>query len=319
MQSTKILVGVCTYQRPQMLKNCLQHIAAMEMDANQEVVCFVVNNDSGPIASEIIETFSANSTGITFKFADCKERGIPQARNVILEYADNSNFDFCAFLDDDEYPTKDWLKELVKYQVASNDDAIQGEVLNVYEAKPWIVEPLLHDVKFGKEEGHVPHVVSTCNVLMTRALYASDAKSLRFDPTLALTGGSDKELFNRARETFGIKVSFTPKACVYETIPASRTSLRWFFQRFARIESNAFIFKANKGSHLKATLSMLPRAIRNFLNTLFYTITIALTFYVPNMRRRKTIKLVRYSARFWGYLSSATGNHINPYQTTTGS
>ena len=76
MQSTKILVGVCTYQRPQMLKNCLQYIAAMEMDADQEVVCFVVNNDSEPIPSEIVETFSASSSGVTFKFADCKERGI---------------------------------------------------------------------------------------------------------------------------------------------------------------------------------------------------------------------------------------------------
>ncbi|MGJ8671449.1 glycosyltransferase family 2 protein [Rubritalea sp.] len=318
MSSTKILVGVCTYQRPQMLKSCLDFIALLELEPEQEAVCIVVNNDTSPLPKDLIEFYQNSKSSIDYQFADCTERGIPQARNVILELADNEGFDYCAFLDDDEYPTTDWLTKLVAYQVASGSDAVQGEVINVFEDKPWLLEPLLHDVKFGKEEGHVPHVVSTCNVLMTRDLFSTSGKHMRFDPNLALTGGSDKDLFNRAREAHGTVIKFTPDACVYETIPASRTTLKWFFQRFARIESNKFIFKAKKSNHLTVVLLGLPKALKYLLDVIFYTITIALTFYIPEIRRRKTIKLTRNAARLWGFLSSATGNHINPYKNTTG-
>lgn len=319
MQPTKILVGVCTYKRPQMLRNCLKHIASMEVNPHHKIVCFVVNNDSGALPKDLINSFLESESEVTFHFDDCSDRGIPQARNVILDYADEFQFDFCAFLDDDEYPQENWISELVKYQESNGCDAVQGEVINIYESKPWLFAPLLNDVKFGNKEDYVPRVVSTCNVLMARDLYRSEGKALRFDLNLALTGGSDKELFLRALDTFGTRVSFTPKARVYESIPASRTTIKWFFRRYARVESNTFIQKSKKGNHLTALISMTPRAILNVFNILFYTISMALTFYVANMRRKNFNKLLRYSARLWGFLSSALGNHINPYTTTTGS
>ena len=319
MSHHKILIGLCTYRRPQMLRECLRSLAKLKLPNNSETCCYIINNDTTPLSGAIIKEFSEIETPISFLFSECLERGIPQARNIILEKADAESYDYCLFLDDDEFAEEDWLVQILNCQKETSSHAIQGQVKNHYENRPWLLAPLLKETKFDVQGGHLHKFVSTCNVLLTRQLYASDGFQLRFDQKLALTGGSDKELFLRAQELHNIKITFCANAVVNETIPASRTTIQWHFIRLARIESNRFILKQQRNGKLHTILYMLPTALLNLIKSLVYSITTILFLIVPKQSARQFLKLLKSSAKLWGYLSSITGFHINAYKTTTGS
>ena len=190
MTSHKILIGLCTFKRPKMLQKCLEAITQLENADSHQIDCCVVNNDIESVCPMLIERFTQGPSPIHFHFCNCVERGIPQARNMILEHASEKNYDFCLFLDDDEYPDPEWINKLLAKQSVLDADVVQGNVHNVYEETPWITGSQLKIAKFKDCGEHITRFISTCNVLISRRFYDPKQLALRFDPAYALTGGS---------------------------------------------------------------------------------------------------------------------------------
>ena len=301
-----------------MLQKCLEAITRLENQHGHQIDCCVVNNDITPICPEVIEKFTQKTSPIQFHFSNCKERGIPQARNMILEHASEKKYDFCLFLDDDEYPDPMWINELLSKQAELNADVVQGNVHNNFEATPWITASLLNEVKFKDCGEHICRFISTCNVLIARRFYDSEQLALRFDNAYALTGGSDKELFNRAIELHQISTAFETKAIVYEFIPKERTTVRWFFNRYARIEFNTQMRKINSHGAFIARVRQIPSIIGLFSRSLLSILNIPFALYPPLRRRRCFISLMKKLAKLWGVTSSFLGLEMHVYRKTTG-
>jgi succinoglycan biosynthesis protein ExoM len=318
MKSEKILIGLCTFKRPKMLQKCLEAITQLENQDGHQIDCCVVNNDTSPICPEVIEKFTQEASSIKFDFLDCIERGIPQARNMILEYASEKKYDFCLFIDDDEYPDSMWINELLSKQAELDADVVQGNVHNEFEAAPWITAPLLKVAKFSHCGEHICRFISTCNVLIARRFYDTEELALRFDHSFALTGGSDKELFNRAIELHQISTAFEKKAIVYEFVPKERTTLNWFFYRYARVEYNSQMKRISSDGHILARLKQIPTLFKMCFRCFFSILNLPFSLTSKVRFRKRTIKLTRRLGRTWGQLSSFMGLKMNPYKNTTG-
>lgn len=318
MKPIKILIGVCTYKRPMMLQSCLTSFNNLELPDHYETTCLVINNDSEPLPSSIIEKFDAQTKILNFKFQQCLERGIPFARNAILETADKENYDFCLFLDDDEKPAPSWVKDLISAQEKYQSAAIQGNVINEYERTPWLTSPLLHDQKFTHEEGAPVRVVSTCNVLLQRRLFGSEAHKIRFNEEFALTGGSDKELFLRAQEVYNETCAFANAPLVYETIPKERTTASWFFQRFSRVENNSVIIKIGKIGYSKTILRLTPKTLSRAITSILLLALLPVTLIIPPVFRCVLLRLLKNAARTKGTVTALLGKKQNAYKVVTG-
>ncbi len=318
MQPIKILIGLCTYQRPLMLQSCLESFLGLELPEHFETTCLVINNDSEPLPNTLTQAFEKENGKLQFSFQQCLERGIPFARNAILETADKKNYDFCLFLDDDEKPAPTWVQDLILAQEKHQSAAIQGNVINEYECTPWLTSPLLHYKKFTHEEGGSVRVVSTCNVLLHRRLFGKEFHKIRFNEEFALTGGSDKELFLRAQEVHNEICTFANAPLVYETIPKERTTASWFFQRFSRVENNSVIIKMGKIGYLKTLLRLTPKLLSRILSSLILMLLLPITLIIPALFRCTFLRLLKNTARSKGTITALLGKKQNAYETVTG-
>jgi glycosyltransferase involved in cell wall biosynthesis len=237
---------------------------------------------------------------------------------MILEHASEKNYDFCLFLDDDEYPDPEWINKLLAKQSVLDADVVQGNVHNVYEETPWITGSQLKIAKFKDCGEHITRFISTCNVLISRRFYDPKQLALRFDPAYALTGGSDKELFNRAIELHDIRTAFETDAVVYEFVPKERTTLRWFFYRYARVEYNSQMKRISSDGHILARLKLIPSIFKMCFRSFFSILNLPFALISMQRFRKRTINLTRRLGKTWGQISSLLGLKMNPYKNTTG-
>src|SRR4051812_35988309 len=109
-RQSKICVCICTCGRPQMLERLLNHLEGQQTGDVFEISVVVADNDREQSAKITVESFAAKSQ-IPITYCCEPRRNIALARNKALEYARG---DFVAFIDDDEFPSADWLLLLFK-------------------------------------------------------------------------------------------------------------------------------------------------------------------------------------------------------------
>ncbi|NJL19644.1 MAG: glycosyltransferase [Leptolyngbyaceae cyanobacterium SM1_3_5] len=234
-----IAVCVITCLRPDGLHRLLEGLAAQQFtkNARPNIQIVVVDNDAEGSAQSVCEKFTAKHD-LRLDYDIEKQRGIPFARNHAVDMA-KDNVDFIAIIDDDEVPTKNWLDELMVAQKEFEADILTGPV------DPHFMEPTadwLHNF-FGS--GNLPNgqnllhnygYAYTSNLLAKAELF----QHLRFDERFAVTGAEDTHLFMQVFDK-GYKAVWANNALVTEWLPASRTNLRWLWQR-AYSRGNRFAF-----------------------------------------------------------------------------
>lgn len=111
MKNKTILISVvvCTYNRPQLLKKCLQSLIKQSIDKNlYEVI--VVNNNSTKDTLEVVSDFAKNHPII--KIVTEKKLGHSYARNLGWKHAKGK---YVAFIDDDAHADNDWMAEIISF------------------------------------------------------------------------------------------------------------------------------------------------------------------------------------------------------------
>ena len=235
----KVDVAIATYRRPKGLARLLHGLGRLRFpEAAPELRVVVVDNDAEGSARAVCEDAQG---WLDLPLVHCleKRRGIPQARNAAVAAA-LERADFLAFIDDDEVPSPLWLAELLRVQAATGADAVAGPCEPVFE------EPVPRWVERGGFFLRARHATGarigsafTHNVLVrTRTL--ARLGSL-FDERMALSGGSDVELFRRFAAG-GHAIVWADEARVFEWVPRSRANARWILERAFRVgASSAFI------------------------------------------------------------------------------
>src|SRR6201991_2748514 len=226
-----VVVAVPTFRRPQSLRRLLDALARLDTRANVTVV--VADNDAARHEGfDVCAALTGYRWPLDFFLAP--ERGIAQVRNALVARALAHAPDFVAMLDDDEWPEAHWLDAFLKVQAETGADALHGDILRDFETAPsrWAarldgIAPLL-----GRT-GHVAMIEGSGNILVSRACFEGLAKPC-FDPAFALSGGEDRDFFERLRRQ-GRRFAWAKEAVVHAFVPASRANLGWALKRAYRV------------------------------------------------------------------------------------
>src|SRR5207245_11391150 len=105
-----ISVCICTYKRPGFLKRLLRELDRQETESDFTYSIVVADNDRLQSASPVVSECAMTSS-IPIKYCVEPEQNIALARNKAVE---NASGDYIAFIDDDEFPAKDWLLTLFR-------------------------------------------------------------------------------------------------------------------------------------------------------------------------------------------------------------
>lgn len=227
-----VAICIATYMRPSYLQHLLQSIFALDLhrDGDTPPHIIVVDNDASASAKEVVLKFVADTRWpVTYQVE--KGKGISYARNRLVQLA--SDFDFLAFVDDDEQVASNWLCQLLSVQQSYNADVVAGPVVPRYEgpAGQWICDGRFFD-RTRHLTGTPVKYVATNNVLIRR----STLKQVNgpFDHRFALTGGEDTFLFLQLHAA-GARMVWCDEALVTESIGSSRLCLSWIVRRSYRV------------------------------------------------------------------------------------
>jgi len=220
-----IAVCVCTYKRPQLLKRLLDELCHQETEGQFVFSVVVADNDVSRSAEQVASDFAGTSR-IAVRYCVEPRAGISLARNKAIE---NAAGDFVAFIDDDEFPSKRWLYNLLKTCTEYGVDGVLGPVKERFDEPPpkWIVKGNF----FQRPSYPTGTVVAwmnarTGNVLLRADLFASIAEPFR----PKFRSGEDQDFFRRMIDRGRVFI-WCNEALVYEVVPPARWKRTYLLRR----------------------------------------------------------------------------------------
>ena len=224
-------VVICTYNRLRLLERA---VASCLRDATARGTAFelvIADNSPDCHAKTLAESLAASGEPVRWVHA-CPPN-ISVARNAGLHAAAAP---LVAFMDDDLELERGWLDHLIDTLEQSGADVALGPVRPRFAGScpAWDPEgarftrvlpvPSGTLVTAGGAGKGGAFVVSTASSLWRRATCFTDAQP--FDPVFGVSGGEDLDLFLRLQSR-GCRFVWCAEAGVWETIPASRTTVRF--------------------------------------------------------------------------------------------
>jgi glycosyltransferase involved in cell wall biosynthesis len=221
-----VCVCICTFKRPELLRRALASIACQVTGGFLTCSVVVVDNDATQSAHPVVAEFSSNSR-IPVTYCVEPRQNIALARNKAVEYADG---DFIAFIDDDEFATEDWLRNLLATCLAYGVDGVLGPVRPYFEVEPpsWLRKGGFFDRETYPTGSKLawPNT-RTGNVLFGKGILTGF--DMPFNPEFA-TAGEDMDFFRRMMEK-GHEFVWCNEAIAYEVIAPSRCNRSFLLKR----------------------------------------------------------------------------------------
>jgi succinoglycan biosynthesis protein ExoM len=245
-----VVVASLTYKRPDTLAALLDAFARMDRPPTTRTTFLVVDNDENGSARSVVDTHRHRLGDIRYVVEP--RRGIPVARNRAAREAMHLGADALCFIDDDEYPHRQWLARLVECWRQTGAQLIGGPVRVARPAascprwQRWLNRSLAsrarrknHKTARDAAAGR-PYTIVTNNWLCD--IDWMRRSGVRFDERILVSGGSDTAFYRAARAA-GCVPCWCPQAIVYEAIEPDRLSLRYQFHRATSQSINHFRMK----------------------------------------------------------------------------
>ena len=221
-----VSVVVCTYNRKNLLKACLNSIYAQDYPkSNFEII--IVDGGSTDGTEELCKDFPQ------IRFTTENRFGLAYARNKGAELAHGF---IVAYTDDDCLVDKQWLRSLMaEFQFSENVTGVGGPV---YPLNPEIIPEKIH-VKAALglfDDGE--SIKLTDGIITSNSAFKKEIfKTIKFDETLGVTrrgrlvlAGEDTD-FCRKIVNSGYKLRYTPHAKVYHRIHKERIRVPYIVKR----------------------------------------------------------------------------------------
>src|SRR5439155_18757923 len=223
-ETKHISVCVCTYKRPHYLKRLLGELGNQDTSGLFTYSIVVADNDHLQSAEAVVSDFAAASS-IPIRYCVEPRQNIALARNKAIE---NANGDFVAFIDDDEFPIKEWLLTLFKALNEYKVDGVVGPVKPYFDAETpqWVVKG-----KFYNRPTYVTGYVidgskgRTNNVLLKKKVFSEGEL---FRPEFRT--GEDQDFFRRAINNGRVFI-WCNEALAYEGVPPIRWKRTFMLRR----------------------------------------------------------------------------------------
>jgi glycosyltransferase involved in cell wall biosynthesis len=288
MRTNHISVCICTFKRPELLRQLLEGLVRQQTEELFTFSVVVADNDPAQSARQVVDLFSSTArVQVTYCFEP--EPNIALARNKALE---NAAGDFIAFIDDDEFPVDDWLCNLFKTLTSHGVEGVLGPVKPYFDPEPprWV-----KDGKFFERPTYVTGYklnytdTRTGNVLFARKIL--DGLDLPFRPQFD-TAGEDVDFFRRMMEK-RYKFIWCEEGFVFEVVPADRCNRSYLLKR-------ALLRGSNFSKHPSHRLA---NAVRSLVAVPCYTVALpVLAIFGQHVFLKYLIKLFDHVSRLFAYL-----------------
>ena len=224
-QTKHICVCICTYKRPLLLKRLLEDLAHQERSGLFTYSIVVADNDRLRSAEAVVSGFAAASS-IPVKYCVEPQQNISRARNKAVE---NANGDFIALIDDDEFPTKQWLLTLFNACCEHNVDGVLGPVKCQFDEVPpkWVVKGRFYERPTYRTGFVIDWTKGrTGNVLLKKNVF--EGLEQPFNPEFRT--GEDQDFFRRMIEK-GCVFVWCNEAVAFEVVPPVRCKRSFMLKR----------------------------------------------------------------------------------------
>jgi succinoglycan biosynthesis protein ExoM len=221
-----ISVCVCTYNRPELLRRLLDSLRNQETGGLFTYSVVVADNDSLRSAEPVVSEFVASSS-IPIRYCVEPERSVSLTRNRAIE---NAPGNFIAFVDDDEFTSKNWLRTLFEACQANDVAGVLGPVESYFDQAPpdWVLSGRFYQHSISPTGSVVPWTKArTGNVLFKKEILPPD--ELPFRPQFR-GGGADQDFFRRMIEKGDVFV-WCEEALAYEVVPPIRWKRSFMLRR----------------------------------------------------------------------------------------
>jgi glycosyltransferase involved in cell wall biosynthesis len=310
----RVAVGVCTAERPLMLRHCLEAIGAQLLWQRTELHVVVVDNEAEPNSRRVVEQFAAHCP-FQVHYTHEPRRGIPQARNAVLAKCRELDVDWIAFTDDDCWVSPTWLEDLLEASARHKADVVYGrrELLFPLPSPYWAARR----ERARYEEGQCLPYASTHNVLFAAWLvHNSPAAGLAFDERLV--HGEDTDFFHRAALR-GARIVYSREPIVLETVAPERATLNYQAKRAYQYGISRSKFHRRHHGVAGAVRDLAGRCLLQAPLAVARLITAPLVwpFSVPAFK----VLVLKGTARLAGTVGAAAGLlgfAGNPYYTIDG-
>jgi succinoglycan biosynthesis protein ExoM len=252
----------------------------------------VTDNDPAQSARDLVNNFSSASK-VKAVYTSEPQPNIALARNKALA---NAEGDFIAFIDDDEYPESDWLRNLYKTCVELGVAGVLGPVQPYFEDKPpeWVTKGKFFD-RPTHETGYRMNweEARTGNVLLRRSILNAGEAPFRsqFD-----TAGEDVDFFRRMMEK-GCMFLWCNEAVANELVPASRCNRNYLLRR-------ALLRGSNFHKH---PTDRMKNAVKSLVAVPCYTLALpVLALFGQHVFLKYLIKLLDHGSRLMAYVGFST-------------
>ncbi len=240
-ETKHICVCICTYRRQQFLKRLLEELAEQDTEGLFTYSITVTDNDRLESARPAVSDFTTTSP-IPIRYCVEPRQNIALARNTAVE---NAGGDFIAFIDDDEFPTKNWLLSLFETCEKYRVDGVLGPVKPHFDEEPpkWIMEGRFYE-RPTYPTGFVIDGVKgrTGNVLLKKEIFEAGAQPFRPE----FLSGEDQDFFRRMIQKGHVFI-WCNEAVAYEVVPPMRWK-RTFMLRRALLRGKASLVHPTFGA-----------------------------------------------------------------------
>jgi glycosyltransferase involved in cell wall biosynthesis len=200
----------------------------------------VADNHHLRSAEAVVKDFAAASA-IPVRYCVEPQQNIARTRNRAVE---NASGDFLAFIDDDEFPAKQWLLNLFKACNEYGVDGVLGPVKRHFDEKPphWVVKG-----KFYQRPTHPTGFVMnwretrTGNVLVRKRILPDGEPPFRPE----FRASEDQDFFRRMIEKGRVFI-WCDEAVAYEVVPPNRWK-RSYMLRKALLRGSATLLHPTFG------------------------------------------------------------------------
>ncbi len=226
-----IAVCVCTYKRPEWLRQLLLRLIGLDRSDAFTYSLVVVDNDRERSAEAVVAEVREGSR-LDIRYVVEPMKNISRARNKAVRASEG---ELIVFIDDDEYPGHErWLIDLYNAFKEFRADAVIGPLAPHYLFKPslWMEKGGFFSYRKEFETGRplAWHECATSNTLLSREIFR---RGILFDEAFGSTGGEDSKLFWDAAAA-GYRFIACRTALVYERVPEHRGTLFWILARAFR-------------------------------------------------------------------------------------
>lgn len=247
-----ISVCICTYKRPVLLKRLLEELNQQETDGLFTYSIVVADNDQARSAEAVITELRA-TFGVPIKYCVEERQNIALARNKVVENAEGT---FIAFIDDDEFPARNWLLTLFKTCNEYKVDGVLGPVRRHFDEVPptWMLKSRFYDRRVNPTGMRVHwHEARTGNVLLRRQILLGDAAPFRPE----FRAGEDQDFFRRKIDEGRVFI-WSAEAEAFEVVPPARWKRMYLVRKALLRGATAGLQPGSKVKGIGKSLIAIP-------------------------------------------------------------